>query len=125
MKNKIRHLFQSSLVILATVGLLQSCNDIIEANLSNTSLTVLAPVDNLVTTDSIHVFAWQTLDGSKNYQIQIVSPKFDSVTNFIIDTTTSKTNFTYKLTPKRYQWRVRALNNNSQSPYITRNLTIQ
>jgi hypothetical protein len=86
---------------------------------------ITAPVDNLVTTATTNTFAWEPVDGADKYQIQIVSPKFDSVVMFAVDSSFIKTTFTYTLTPGKYQWRVRASNASTQTSYFTRSFTIQ
>lgn len=105
--------------------LITGCKELTEVNLSGRQVAILAPVDALITNSTINSFAWDVMDGAKSYQLQIVSPRFDSVTRFVLDTTITKTTYTATLSPAVYEWRIRGINNSSQSAYTTRKITIQ
>ena len=102
-----------------------SCKELTEPILTNKQVSIIAPKDSLVTTLATNTFAWDGVDGATKYQLQIVSPKFDSVVRFVADSSFSANSFTYLLSPGKYQWRVRALNGSSQTNYFTRSITIQ
>jgi len=104
---------------------LGSCEELTQADLTNKQVNIFSPVDNLVTTSTTNTFAWDPVAGAAKYQLQIVSPKFDSVVRFVIDSSFTNSVFTYTLTPGIYQWRVRATNAGSQTNYFTRKITIQ
>src|SRR3989344_4726224 len=120
MKNKLMY----AIAVFATSIFLYSCEDFIEADLGNKSVTVLAPANNTVSSSYSQLFKWEDLKGAEKYQLQIVKPNFSSITQFILDTTTANTQFAYTLLPGSYQWRVRAMNNSSMTEYQTFNLTI-
>lgn len=105
---------------------LAACESALERELTDGRVRLLAPADNLVTTDSIQTFYWETLEGATRYQLQVVSPRFDSVARLGVDTIVSRNQFTRTLRKGDYQWRVRAFNGGSTSLYSdTFNLTIQ
>lgn len=115
---------------LFTVGVLSiitfySCEEITQPDLSDSQINILSPVDNLVTNAATNTFAWDPVEGAAKYQLQIVSPKFDSVVRFITDSSLTRNQLTYTLTPGIYQWRVKAINAGSQTGYFTRKITIQ
>lgn len=101
------------------------CEELSETDLSSRKVTLIAPADNIATTSTTNTFAWDPVDDASRYQIQIVSPKFDSIIHFITDSTITRTNFIYTLQQGIYQWRVRALNTGSQTSYSVHTLTIQ
>jgi hypothetical protein len=103
---------------------LVSCSDIFETNISNKSVDLVAPSDSAKNKVYATTFWWNQVDGALNYRLQIVSPSFQNISSFILDTTISKTRFTYTLSPGSYQWRVMALNGSSQTSYSTRTLSI-
>lgn len=103
---------------------LQSCRDFIAVDLRDENLTVLSPADNLTTTMATINFYWQELDGARTYRLQIAKPSFDNMTSLLMDTSVTLTQFTYVFTPGTYQWRVRAENGSTETPYVTRTITI-
>ncbi len=111
--------------LAAFTAVLVSCKELTQPDLTDKQINIIAPVDNLVTTSTTNSFAWDPVDGAAKYQLQIVSPKFDSVVRFVTDSAFTNSLFTYTLTPGVYQWRVKATNAGSQTIYFTRKITIQ
>src|SRR5688572_12262835 len=104
------------LFILLAVLMIQSCESALETDLEGDTVTLLAPVDSLVTTDSIHTFYWETLKGADEYRLQIVSPRFDSIVRFIEDSTIADDHFRIvDMDTGSYQWRVRGVNTATES----------
>ena len=110
-------------VVLAGMN---SCEEVLERSLVDKEVVLQSPVNNLVTTDSLHNFSWAEMEGATEYQLQVVSPRFDSIVKVVIDTHLPELIFDEKLTKGVYQWRVRAKNNSTVSKYSEAwNLTIQ
>lgn len=110
-------------VVLAGMN---SCEEVLERSLVDKKVELQAPVNNLVTTDSLHNFAWAEMEGATEYQLQVVSPRFDSITKVLIDTRLPELLYDEELPKGIYQWRVRAINNSTVSNYSDAwNLTIQ
>lgn len=103
---------------------LQSCKDIVSTNLSKSSVTILAPANNYVSKDYTILFWWEEVEGAEHYNVQIVKPSFTSGQQLVADTTLSGNKYAITLTPGKYQWRVKALNNSSSTDYLTYNLSI-
>jgi hypothetical protein len=101
--------------ILLLVLFLAACDEVLETVLTGKKVTLLAPVNNLNTTDTLQTFYWENLDGAVLYQLQIVSPRFDSITRLIMDTTIGRNTFSIDLDTGTYQWRVKALNFSTES----------
>lgn len=120
MKNKLLY----PLLVFSASILIYSCEDFIEVELSGKSVTVLAPANNTISSSYNQLFKWEDLKGAEKYQLQIVKPNFSAITQFVLDTTTTSTQFAYTLLPGNYQWRLRAMNNSSVTEYQTFNLTI-
>lgn len=122
MKNKRLFLLLFMLLTLFAV----SCKELTEPLLNKEIVTLLAPVDKVVSADSVQIFYWNYLQDSAKYELQVVSPKFDSIVRLVIDTVVSSNQFPLSLKKGDYEWRVRAVNYSSSSQYSTKwSLTIQ
>lgn len=103
-----------------------ACEEALEKPLTDVQVVLLAPVDSLVSTPVTQTFYWEIVPGATKYQLAIVSPKFDSIVKLITDTTITNNQFSYTLPVGKYQWRVRAINNSSNSAYSSiRKIVIQ
>jgi len=116
--------------ILMSVGIaivllmMQSCDDIIEPNISNKEVYLTAPADSLKTQFSTQTFCWDPVKGALSYRLQIVRPSFNRIEQFIMDTTVTDTKFTVNLVPGKYEWGVSAQNGSSATAYFIRTLQI-
>ena len=125
MKNKYPYFNYNLKVVVILLGLnilFYSCSDIIEQNISNKQISILAPTDGYKTSISTQVFWWDELKGAEKYNLQIVRPGFSSIQNFILDTNVIGNKYTCSLVPGTYQWRIKGVNNGSSTEYITRTL---
>lgn len=113
-----------SVLILVSTMLLSACSDLIEVDLSHERVYIVAPANNTVSSAYSQQFIWEEVDGAESYQIQFVKPSFDAIQQYILDTTTTAFKVTTTLSPGFYQWRVRALNGSSETPFSICNLTI-
>jgi len=103
-----------------------SCDEVLEKSLKDKKVVLLAPVNNLTTTTTTHNLYWEQIDGATSYQVQIVSPRFDSIVTLVADTFVENVKFNIELKKGVYQWRVMASNNSTVSSYSDAwNLTIQ
>src|SRR5882724_4390572 len=104
--------FIATILILLVVS---SCEEALETSLTNNKVVLLAPANNLVTTSTLQSFHWNEMQGANTYELQIVSPGFDSIAKFIVDTTVAGFMYNTTLDQGVYQWRVRAKNNSTTS----------
>lgn len=111
------------LMLLTVLGL--GCKDFIEPSLGKRTVKLLSPGE-LSETDKYAVnFWWEAVDDALGYRLQIVTPDFDHPVNLITDTLVGNLNrLALTLDPGKYQWRVRAENGSSNSPYSTGSFTI-
>ncbi|TMI63066.1 MAG: hypothetical protein E6H07_16855 [Bacteroidetes bacterium] len=103
------------LILLALIFF--SCVAAYEIDISRRKVVLLAPVNNLSTTEPMHTFYWALVDGAGQYQLQIVSPRFDSIVRLVVDTTLDRNTFPIVLAIGTYQWRVRAKNSAYNSEF--------
>jgi len=112
----IKNALLSTLIICST-----SCQDIFVPDIEEESVYLLSPPDSLITYDYIITFWWENVPDAEKYNLQLVSPSFDSIVHIIADTNLSNTKFeNISLYPGEFEWRVSAYNSTSTTPYITR-----
>ena len=93
-------------------------------DLSQQSIVLVSPEENLVTSDKDLTFLWRMLAGVEQYRIQIASPNFNNSTFIQDDQLTATDSYSTTLEEGTYRWRVRAENISSVSAYSERSLTI-
>lgn len=114
------------IVCLGIVIALYGCDEIIEKDISNENVSLLAPTDSVSSDVFNHTFWWEEVEGANKYQLQIVSPSFDSIARLELDTTVSGTKFNYTIrAPGIYQWAVNARNENYETGFHIRTLIIR
>lgn len=101
-----------------------ACDDIFETDLSGKKVVLMAPGDSIRTEFGTQNFFWEEMKGASSYNLQIVTPSFNKIEQFVLDTNVTAHNFMINLTPGVYQWRVRAKNGSSSSDYVVRTLQI-
>lgn len=97
--------------------MLLGCETALEKPLEKDSVILLSPKDSLVTSTASQTFYWDLLDGAAEYQLQVVSPRFNAIERLIKDTVMNGTQFTIDLAKGDYEWRVRGLNYSSASMF--------
>lgn len=110
-------------LLLFTIVLF-SCKDFIEEDISRDMVVLRAPANNLQTVILTHTFWWDELDGSEQYNMQIVEGTFSSAIRLLLDTTIGLNKFNYTLYPGSFQWRVKGINNGSETYYTTYSLVV-
>ncbi len=105
------------ILLLLSLILLNSCRDVFERDISNETVQLLTPNDNYITENTNINFQWKQVEEATHYQIQIVSPKFDTVYTHYFDTTVSSLQLIHTLDPGKYQWKVKARNNAYQTNF--------
>ncbi|WP_230151416.1 hypothetical protein [Pedobacter sp. Bi27] len=118
MKKNISVLMGSILFLLA------GCSEFIEPSIENRKIEVLAPANRLETNSYQQTFWWNPMADALFYRLQVVSPKFDSVSKLVLDTLITTEKFVYTMDPGKYEWRIRGENGSSLSNYSTRSLEI-
>ncbi|WP_448698211.1 hypothetical protein ACFGVR_15440 [Mucilaginibacter sp. AW1-3] len=112
-------------VIAFSAVLFSACSEFIEPSINSSKVYLEAPGNNYPSTSYTMNFWWDQVDNALSYRLQIVSPRFDSVAYLVTDTLIKKNTFVLTMNPGKYQWRVRAENGSSQSPYAeSRSFTV-
>ncbi len=107
------------LFLLAGMGLLSSCGDIIEPSISKSIVLTEAPSNQYLSTSYTINFWWEEVGNALSYHLQVVTPNFNAPGSLVLDTIVKKNTFAFTLSPGSYQWRVMAENGSSQTAYST------
>ena len=116
---------------IALLLLLLGCEEVISVpDISEDLLTIIAPSDGATLDDTTVTFSWEELEFVDQYQLQIVTPTFDAANQVVLDTIIGDSiqsfrSLTTTLSPENYQWRIRGLNSNYQTDYVTQSITVE
>lgn len=117
--------FHFYLIWLITLIIGISCEDILVRDISKRTVNILSPTDNYVTNTLTQTFWWDEVKDAEQYRLQIVWPSFSSIQTLILDTLLTSNKFTFSLPrPGSYEWRVKAINNGSETNYFSHKLTV-
>lgn len=115
----------SALLVLAGVGLaLAGCDDLIEPDISNQSVSLLTPAANSRSTTVVQRFEWGAISSARTYRIQIARPSFTSGMRLVLDSVVRQPSVTKSLAPGTYEWRVQALNAGYATGFSLRTLGV-
>lgn len=101
-----------------------SCSLITETNISDETVYIIAPPNNLETPVNTQTLWWEHVNDAEKYNVIIVSPRWDSIVTLIADTNVSENKFSITLTPGEYDWGVSAYNSSSKTAYTISHISI-
>ncbi len=102
-----------------------SCEEVLfEEDLTDKAVVLIAPTDSTTVRNTSVTFNWESVDLATNYRLQVAQPNFENASQVVLDTTVIATSFTTSLLKNEYQWRVRAQNSGSVTPYATAMFTV-
>ncbi len=91
-----------------------ACDDIIEEDISDEMITIIAPKEDAVIIGNSIQFRWNTIEGAEEYRIQITTQEEQVL---LLDSLVVLPVFDFTLNSGDYQWRVRGENFGYQSPF--------
>lgn len=104
---------------------LYSCEEVLfEEDLSDKAITLVAPREGSTVRNTSVTFSWNAVELATDYRVQVAQPDFENASQIVLDTVVSKTNFTTNLVKNEYEWRVRAQNSGSATPYVQAGFTV-
>ena len=110
--------------LIFTVIIFIGCKTFFLPEIKNSYVQINSPIDGFNTSSDVVSFWWEELDGAEKYNLQIVSPNFDTIQRLYLDSMIVVNKFDVSLPAGNYQWRIRAENYDQASNWVTRNLTI-
>lgn len=121
---KYKRLTAWLLLILAGCGIL-------EEDLSDTTVRIVAPADKVMLSAGPVSFRWQQVHGAAGYEFRVVSPSFDRAGRVVADTVIRVDSLgrgygcTLSLDEGDYQWSVAAFNGGYVGPAEIRSLQVR
>ena len=109
---------------LLILFLVMGCRDVFEKDISEKEVELIAPADSVETPHATLTFVWEERDGATGYRLVVVSPSFDRIELYVLDTLVEGNQYTYTLEPGRYEWGVRPENSAYEGIYRWRVLTV-
>lgn len=94
-------------------------------DISNETVNLLAPANNVTLTEGTVNFSWDNVPNADSYIIQIAQPDFDNTVEIIENESTTSTNFAVNMTANDYEWRIKATNAISETDYTTQSFTVE
>jgi hypothetical protein len=117
---------KKTLLMLSFLLIVTACNDIIEVeDISNKTVTLLAPTNEAVLNITDLTFTWQTVEDAESYRIQIATPTFSEALQIVKDSTVTSASFSTSLEANSYEWRVRAENSAYETAFTTQSFAIE
>lgn len=120
---KISIKLKITLILLFSITLI-SCKEIIDEELSNKTIKIVSPINNAILTTNDIYFLWDEVEGATKYNIQIVTPSFNNINQFVLDSLIQRNKYNITLKPGLYEWRIKALNSSSETNYQNYKFTI-
>lgn len=94
-----------------------SCNKWFEGDLEEQSVVILTPMDGLTDSIQTKTFYWEELADAMEYELQVVTPSFDSILSVVLDTIVTDNNFSFTFSSGDYEWRIKAINSSTETDY--------
>jgi hypothetical protein len=98
---------------------LAACEDIIEKDISNSAVTLIAPADGVDSEYFDITFYWEPVEGALHYRFQLAAPSFDKPVTFLMDSLVTNNYISLSLDSGGYGWKVRGENGYYATPYAT------
>lgn len=95
-----------------------------DIDLSMSMVTTIAPTDGATITESEINFNWEALEDATSYTVQIAFPNFENPVQVVRDTTLIGVSYSTALASNTYEWRIKAMNDTSQTPYTTHEFSV-
>lgn len=112
------------LLVLVIFSVCISCKEFLEPSLIHESVVLLAPNSNMETNNYQLTFWWEAQQNALSYRLQVVNTDFGNIQKLVLDTLVKTNKFTHTLDPGKYQWRVRAENGSSHTPYTMQSFIV-
>ena len=113
-------------LLIGMVGLAAiSCARWFDKDVTLEKTVLLSPPNGFSDSLLSKTFWWEEIEGVDEYQLQVVSPTFDSTIVLSLDTIVADVIYTTTLSPGNYEWRVRPVNDSYKGIWVKRTFTIE
>lgn len=108
--------------IFALIGLAYACDDVLEEDITDDIMQIIAPTSGTVIEGNSANFSWTSLEGADEYRIQIAN----SSQTTVVDSLIAGTTFNYTINPGAYSWRIKGVNFAYETAYtFPSNFTVE
>ena len=112
-------------VLIFILIIILGCEDILEVpDISNQTVSVLAPLEGSVLSSNDVRFDWENVDDANRFQIQVATPDFENTAQILLDSIIVEDtlgNITARIVQRlfngTYAWRIKALNSDYETGY--------
>src|ERR1044072_7096752 len=111
-------------LLIFTVALLVSCDDVLEKDIADETVSLRTPVDGYETTTQNVSFWWEPVEGATSYELTIASPDLEHAAIIVLDSVITAKQLSTKLEEGAYQWCVKAINGGYETAYSCHSITI-
>lgn len=102
----MKYLFFAIIALLT----LQSCKDIVATNIEGKLPVLILPQsEDTVSNNPVH-FKWEAMDGATKYRLQIATPSFANISDYVLDSVIIGTDFYLDLDTIQYELKLTAIN---------------
>ena len=114
------------LMLIGACSVFFTCDDILEVeDISDKSVIVLAPSNDVVLNSNDLTFSWNALEDAESYHLQVATPSFEAAAQVVLDTLITTTSYSTSLEFNTYEWRIRAENSGYQTNYTIQSFSIE
>ena len=108
-----------TLFLLFTLAIfVTSCEKIIAEDITTETPVLIIPAENdTVNQNPVH-FKWEEMEGASKYHLEVVSPSFSAISQFVLDSIITDTDFYFPLDSNEYELRLTALNGGYESQVL-------
>lgn len=99
--------------VLFCLGLIlagSSCKDIVAEDITNRTPQLIIPTLNDTVMQNPVQFKWEEMEGATKYRLQVVSPSFSTISDYILDTIVYGTTFNFPLDSAEFELKLTAMN---------------
>jgi hypothetical protein len=98
------------LAIAVSLLTFSSCKDIVAEDISNRIPELIIPTLNDTVMQNPVMFKWEEMEGATKYHLQVVSPSFSTISDYVLDTIVSGTTFSFPLDSNQFELKLTAMN---------------
>ena len=113
-----------SFSLILFVAFFCCCQDLLVNDISDQEIEAYSPKDSISITTTNVTFWWESLDDATQYNIQVVSPSFNSIQKLWYDSIITTNKLELALTPGIFEWRIKAINDISETIFTTNTFQI-
>lgn len=95
---------------IGTLFTSSSCDDFFEKDISEKTVQVISPTNDIELSGNRATFVWELEEGAETYHVVIVSPSFDYIQKYVCDSVLTENRMSLELPSGEYQWFIQAEN---------------